>query len=84
MTYNGWTNYETWSVALHLDNDEGSQDYWREMAEENNVYELSQELKFAHENNNPIDVNNDIYAQLLTGAISEVNWYEVAEHIKDS
>jgi len=21
--YNGWTNYETWNVALYLDNDEG-------------------------------------------------------------
>ena len=25
-TYNGWTNYETWLVALHIDNDEGT--YW--------------------------------------------------------
>ena len=23
-TYNGWTNYETWAVMLHLDNDEGT------------------------------------------------------------
>ena len=22
MSYNGWTNYETWNVALWMDNDE--------------------------------------------------------------
>ena len=25
-TYNGWTNYETWAVALWIDNDEGMAD----------------------------------------------------------
>lgn len=33
-SYNGWTNYETWVTALWLDNDEGSQTYWREIAGE--------------------------------------------------
>lgn len=28
-TYNGYTNYETWLVALHLDNDQASQDEWQ-------------------------------------------------------
>ena len=31
--YNGWTNYETWAVALWIDNEEGSQVYWRQEAE---------------------------------------------------
>jgi len=35
--YNGWTNYETWNVALHIDNDESSQEYWRDTAKE--IYE---------------------------------------------
>lgn len=27
--YNGWTNYETWTVSLWLDNDEPSYRFWR-------------------------------------------------------
>lgn len=32
-TYNGWTNYETWNVNLWMDNEQGSQEYYRETAE---------------------------------------------------
>lgn len=35
-SYNGWTNYETWVVNLWMDNEEGSHDYWVEIAE--NIY----------------------------------------------
>ena len=30
-TYQGWTNYETWAVALWLTNDESSYRYWQEI-----------------------------------------------------
>lgn len=29
---NGWHNYETWVVNLHMDNERGQQDYWLEEA----------------------------------------------------
>lgn len=32
--YNGWTNYETWNVKLWMDNDEGSYNYYTEVAQE--------------------------------------------------
>jgi hypothetical protein len=34
QTYNGWTNYETWGVALILDNDYGTYQMVREAVEE--------------------------------------------------
>ena len=33
-TYNGWTNYETWAVALWIDNEQGSYRYWRDQVRE--------------------------------------------------
>lgn len=30
--YNGWYNYETWLIKLWMDNDQGSDEYWRECA----------------------------------------------------
>lgn len=33
-TYNGWTNYETWNVALWIDNDQGDYNFWNEQAQE--------------------------------------------------
>jgi hypothetical protein len=39
-TYNGWTNYETWNVKLWMDNDQGSDRYYRELAQE--VYDAAE------------------------------------------
>src|SRR5437870_5436518 len=33
-TYNGWSNYETWAVALWIDNDQGTYNEARRMARE--------------------------------------------------
>jgi hypothetical protein len=33
-TYNGWRNYETWSVALHVDNDESTYNESRELVKD--------------------------------------------------
>ena len=46
--YNGWTNYETWLLALNVDNDEGLYDISRELIEQTKdreVYEAAKELK---------------------------------------
>jgi len=80
-TYNGWTNYETWAVKLWMDNDRGSYEYWQERARANTdgEYNLSQELKSEHEDAMP-EVPG-VFADLLSAALSEVNWYEIAESL---
>lgn len=91
-SYNGWTNYETWNVALWLDNDEGSSSYWNDCAasliddNEGDADQVKRELARALEQeieDNAPDLGSSTYADLLGAALSEVNWYEIAAHYVD-
>jgi hypothetical protein len=92
--YNGWSNYETWNVKLWMDNDEGQYNYWRGRAEqaieeseardsftrsEVAALLLADELKLEHTENMP-EVTGT-YSDLLSGALSDVDWYEIANSI---
>ena len=81
MTYNGWTNYETWNVALWLDNDQGEQEHWTDRAEELERYELKSELRDFFNENNPLSGDASCYADLLSDALDTVNWYEIVDHL---
>jgi TPP-dependent trihydroxycyclohexane-1,2-dione (THcHDO) dehydratase len=85
--YNGWSNYETWNVALWMDNGEGSYDYWNERTTEiceaatdkaDAITTLANALKDEHQENMP-EVQ-DIYADLLQASLDSVYWYEIAEN----
>ena len=83
--YNGHYNYETWLVALHIDNE---QHYEREVQNlannARNQYELAKDIKsFVEENmikdENGKDITNCFLNDLINATLSEVNWQELAE-----
>jgi hypothetical protein len=47
MTYNGYSNYETWAVQLWIDNSESSSAYWRRLAEEVYNHQASEQVHFS-------------------------------------
>lgn len=96
-TYNGWANYETWLVNLWMDNEQGSQEFFREEAKE--IYDKETASEFFtraecaatrfgdwlmehHEDNRP--EMPGVYGDLLGGALSAVNWEEIARHHIDA
>jgi hypothetical protein len=92
--YNGHANYETFTVALWIDNEEPSYRYWREVAaeclaeadddREEAARLLAERLKNEHQDAAADLLAPTVYSDLLGAALSEVDWLEVAENLMDS
>ena len=86
--YNGWSNYETWAVALWIDNEEPSYRYWREAAawakqrgsKQTAVIALANRLKDELSEQAP-DLGASMWADLLNAALGEVDWDEIAQNM---
>ena len=78
--YQGWSNYETWAVALWLDNDYGMYQMIQEEASTaEDAYSLGQSIKGLIEEGAP--QLDGVYGELLTGALQNVDWREIAQNL---
>jgi hypothetical protein len=97
-TYNGWRNYETWVAALWLDND--AREFWpywenaarkalRDAGETTTTARmeaacaaLADRLRTEVEEAAP--ALDGMYADLLSAALSEIDWHEIAQdHLEE-
>ena len=91
MTYNGWTNYETWLANIHFENwdfsdyiediadtepeDEGDVRNWIEEYLKQNIWELTFEAP---------DIELGTWqTDLLQAAYSEIDFRDLAEHYSE-
>jgi hypothetical protein len=88
--YNGYTNYETWTVALWIDNDEGLQSQWLQQAQDcidtcdadGAVASLAIALRDEIKDGEMVpDLGATMWADLLGAALSEVDWHDIAENL---
>lgn len=83
MSYNGWTNHATWLVNAWTDGDDEivriSSDIGASM------YDRAQALKeYVQETYlEDTDTKAGLVADLLSSALSDVNWRELVEHYED-
>ena len=88
MKHQGWTNYETYVISLMLDDNRPAHDYWRATAAsileelDGNTEEATIGLANAmrEEISDSIPDLEGFWADLLDGALGEVDWHEIAKH----
>jgi|SRR6185295_2367226 len=91
--HNGYTNYETWLVSTWFQNEEGTMWYWEEQAAEafrrcrtdkdTAASELANLMKEETEEASPCK-DASFFTDLMNAALSEVNWYEIAQNYIES
>ena len=89
--YNGWKNWETWNLNLHLTNDAGTYDDMREFVKQGKFdgldkYELAQEFKdhveewiYDELEDSPDTLINLLIRDMVGAYLSEVDWLEITE-----
>lgn len=92
MSYNGWSNYETWVVKLWMDNEEKTYRFWQNTikslapdasviveSREDRLTVLADMIQGYHEAAMPTWRIPDVYSDLLEHAFAQVDWMEIAK-----
>lgn len=89
MNFNGYRNWETWALNLHLDDDLQSnmEDWMEELTGDDPVDTLAclkDTIKdwveeYVYETM-PERMQNTLMGDYVSGCLGEVDWYQIAEH----
>ena len=80
MTYNGWKNRETWAVYTWLTNDEVAHHNAMELVQGKSPEQAAVALRDRLEEEAARRIPQaSLWADLIQGALSEVDWLEVAK-----
>ena len=82
--YNGWTNYATWRVNLEMFDGFDISDYFGDVEERDDPQYISDAIKAHAEDMVSFDTSgNSFVLSYALAFMSDVNWYEIAEHLID-
>jgi hypothetical protein len=83
--YDGWTNRESWALALHLGNDMGMYYKTREVVAGGSIYQAADALKeWIEELWEDLPYSNDGRNMMTdVGSLWRVDWAEVAHSFRD-
>ena len=97
--YQGWSNQETWAMALHMANDQGLNEYslgyagaelenYPNDGDSENIEHLAETLRHWVEESifsyENVKASRYVYAMLLdVGSLWKIDYREIAEHLID-
>jgi len=92
--YNGWSNRETWAVALHINNDEGFLETVKEIVNKKTEFEIEKDdalrdyiddiIEDYYEALEDGDINKEVQFLIRdVGSLWRVNWTELVKSFQD-